>query len=116
MTNFHKEIVNTLKKILPTHYEMLLHRDIKTPCISYMELANQATEQGDTLGYSLIQYQVKVWSTKVSDLQEYAIKIDAALRPKGWKRTSSNELHDRESTMMQKILVYEAQALEQFEE
>lgn len=114
MTNFHKEIVSTLKKILPTHYELLLHRDIETPCISYMELANQATETGDTLGYSLIQYQVKVWGTKIADLQNYAIEIDAALRAKGFKRISSNELHDRESTMMQKILVYEAQALEQF--
>lgn len=114
MTNFHKEIVNTLKKILPTHYEMLLHRDLETPCISYMELANQATEQGNTLGYSLIQYQVKVWGTKIADLQNYAIQIDAAMRKLGFKRVSAQELHDTESTMMQKILVYEAQALEQF--
>ncbi len=114
MTNFHKEVVNTLKKILPTHYEMLLHRDLETPCISYMELANQATEQGNTLGYSLIQYQVKVWGTKISDLQNYAIQIDAAMRKLGFKRVSAQELHDTESTMMQKILVYEAQALEQF--
>ena len=114
MINLHKEVVNTLKKILPTHYEMLLHRDIETPCISYMELANQATEQGNTLGYSLIQYQVKVWGTKIADLQNYAAQVDAAMRGLGFKRVSAQELHDTESTMLQKILVYEAQALEQF--
>ena len=85
------------------------------PCISYMELSNASSETGDTLGYSVIQYQIKVWSNKIEDLQNYASQIDNALRPLGWKRVGSNELFDRESTMMQKILVYEAKALETFE-
>ena len=114
MINLHKEVVNTLKKILPTYYEMVLHRDIETPCISYMEIANQATEQGNTIGYSLVQFQIKVWGTKIADLQNYAAQVDAAMRGLGFKRTSAQEMHDTESTMMQKILVYEAQALEQF--
>ena len=116
MINYHKKIVNTLSTILPTHYELILHRGIKTPCISYMELSNSSRETGDTLGYSSIQYQIKVWSTKIEDLQNYALKIDDALRPLGWKRVGSNELFDRESTMIQKILVYEANALETFKE
>lgn len=116
MINYHKNIVKTLSTILPTHYELLLYRGISTPCISYMELSNASRETGDTLGYSSIQYQIKVWSTKIEDLQNYALKIDDTLRPLGWKRVSSNELFDRESTMMQKILVYEANALETFKE
>lgn len=114
MINFHKDIVKTLSKILPTHYEMILHSGLKTPCISYMELTNTSRETGDTLGYSTIQYQVKVWSDRVEDLQNYSIQIDDALRPLGWRRVGSNELFDRESTMMQKVLTYEANALEEF--
>lgn len=115
MINFHKSIVKTLKTILPTYYEMILNRELSIPCISYMELSNTSNEAGDTLGYSTIQYQIKVWSNKIEDLQNYASQIDNALRSLGWKRVGSNELFDRESTMMQKILVYEAKTLETFE-
>lgn len=114
MINFHKEMVTTLKTILPTYYEMFLNRNVAIPCISYMELANTANETGDTLGYSSIQYQVKVWGDRLEDLQAYAARIDDALRPKGWKRISCNEMHDSESAKIQKILVYEAKALETF--
>lgn len=115
MVNFHKDIVNTLKTILPTYYEMILHSGIKTPCISYMQLDNPTTAKGDTLEYSSIQYQIKVWGDRLEDLQTYAQKIDNALRPLGWQRLSCRELYDKESTMIQKIIVFEANALETFE-
>lgn len=114
MINYHSILVATLKNILPTHYELVLAKGTKVPCISYMELNNIAQEEGDTLGYSRIQYQIKVWGHDIGELQEYALKIDAALRPLGWKRVSSNELFDRNSTMIQKILGYEALASEEF--
>lgn len=114
MINVHADLVSTLEGILPTHYEMVLTSNTTTPCISYMELNNIETHTGDTLGYSRIQYQVKVWSNRIKDLQEYALKIDAALRPLGWRRVSSQELHDRNSTMLQKILTYEAVASENY--
>ena len=112
MVNEHSNLVSTLESILPTHYEMVLTSKTETPCLSYLELSNVDTETGDTLGYSRIQYQVKVWSNRVKDLQEYALKVDKALRALGWKRVGSQELHDRNSTMMQKILTYEALASE----
>lgn len=114
MINYHKTLVSTLNSILPTHYELVLHRGLATPCISYMELNNIASATGDTLGYSSLQYQIKVWSNRIEDLQNYALEIDNALRPLGWKRISCKELFDRESTMMQKIMTYEATALEDF--
>lgn len=114
MVNAHSDLVSTLESILPTHYEMALTSNTTTPCISYMELSNVDTETGNTLGYSRIQYQVKVWSNRIKDLQEYALEIDAALRPLGWRRVGSQELHDRNSTMMQKILTYEARASETY--
>lgn len=114
MINYHQVLVAALKTILPTHYEMTLTSKTKTPCISYMELNNYAAETGDTLGYSIISYQVKVWGTDISDLQHYAQLIDAVLRPLGFKRVSSGELADRNSSMIQKIMTYEATALETF--
>ena len=114
MINYHQNLVSALKTVLPTHYEMALTSKTATPCISYMETNNYSSTTGDTLGYSVITYQVKVWGNDISELQRYALEIDRVLRPLGWKRTSSNELYDRNSTMIQKILQYEALALEHF--
>jgi hypothetical protein len=114
MINYHAELVKALSSVLPTHYEMTLTAKTQTPCISYMETNNYVSTNGDTLGYSMITYQVKVWGNKLADLQKYALEVDDVLRPLGFTRTSSNELYDRNSTMIQKILTYEAMALEEF--
>ena len=114
MIDYNQTLVATLSKILPTHYEMTLVRGTKTPCISYMETNNYATETGDTLGYSRLAYQIKVWGSDIEELQKYARQIDNALRPLGWTRVSAGELYDRNSTMIQKILHYEAIAYENF--
>lgn len=114
MIDYHSRLVAALKTILPTHYELTLTKGTKTPCISYQERNNSAEEEGDTLGYSRISYTIKVWGTDIAELTAYALLIDAALRALGFKRTSSNELYDRNSTMIQKILTYEALALEEF--
>lgn len=116
MIDYHKELVKALESILPTHYEMVLKSDLETPCISYMEINNYSETEplAHSIGYSRISYQIKVWGNKIADLQKYALMIDSALRPLGWKRVSSGELYDRESTMVQKILTYEALAIENY--
>ena len=118
MIDNHSNLVAALKTVLPTHYEMVLHSGLETPCISYMELNNyQITDSlydSATLGYSRITYQVKVWGNDIADLQKYALEIDKVLRPLGYKRISSGELYDYQSTMIQKILTYEALALEAY--
>lgn len=115
MVNYHKELVATLNKILPTYYEMTLNKDCKVPCISYSERNNYTSEIGDTLGYSRVQYQVKVWGNNISVIQEYSEAVSEALRKLGWKRTSSGELYDRESTMIQKIMVFDGLFIESYE-
>lgn len=115
MIDYHKNLVATLNTILPTHYEMVLHSGLETPCISYMELNNYVEANGNTLGYSRLVYQVKVWGSDIGLLQHYSVEIDKALRPLGFKRTASNELYDNNSAMIQKILTYEALALENFD-
>lgn len=114
MIDYSKQLVTALKTVLPTHHEMALHSGLKTPCISYMELNNYSTESGDSLGYSRISYQVKVWGNKTADLQRYSLQIDSVLRPLGFKRIASGELYDQNSTMIQKILTYECLALENY--
>lgn len=115
MIDYHKQLVSALKEIgLPTHYEMVLHRGLETPCISYMELNNSVDSNGDTIGYSRITYQVKVWSNEIADLQKYALAIDNVLRPLGWKRIRAGELYDNNSTMAQKILTYEGLGYERY--
>ena len=115
MINYHTQLVNALKTIgIPVHYEMVLHSGLATPCISYMEISNVAAEEGNTLGYSRLQYQIKVWGTQIADLQKYALLIDTVLRPLGFKRVGCNEMYDNNSAMIQKIMTYEAFGLEDF--
>lgn len=114
MIDFHKELKSALEKILPTYYELALTSGTRTPCISYQERNNFDTDTGDSLGYSRLVYTVKVWGNEIATIQNYVKQIDSALRPIGFKRTSSQELFDYQSTMIQKILTYEAFALETY--
>ena len=67
MIDYHSTLLGALKQILPTHYELVLHSGLETPCISYMELYNAAEQEGDTLGYSRIQFPIKVGSNNIAD-------------------------------------------------
>lgn len=116
MINYHIELSKALETVLPTYYEMTLHSGLETPCISYMEINNYVAANGTDRGYSYISYQIKVWGHNIGDLQRYAQEIDTVLRPLGFKRTSTTELYDRESTMIQKIMTFEAFGFENFKE
>lgn len=115
MIDFHSQFVSALKTVLPTHYELTLTKGTPTPCISYQERNNYDDATGDNLGYSRISYTVKVWDNDIETIQKYVKQIDIVLRKLGFNRTSSNELHDINSTMIQKILTYECLALENYE-
>lgn len=114
MIDYDKELVAALSTILPTHYEMNLHRGLPTPCISYQENNNYDNETGDTIGYSTISYTVKIWGNDIATIKNYMVEVDKTLRPLGFKRTSSGELYDKNSTMIQKVLIYEALANETY--
>jgi hypothetical protein len=114
MIDYHKELVTALKTVLPTHYEMTLTPGIKTPCISYMETNNYVVAEGEYQGYSRVVYQVKVWANDISLIQKYAGEVAAVLRPLGFTRTASGELYDNNSSMIQKIMTFEALGFEEF--
>lgn len=116
MVDTHGQLVSALNSVLPTHYELALTANTSTPCISYQERDNAAITEiiGATVGYSRISYTIKVWSNRVEELQQYALEIDRVLRPLGFKRINSQELHDPQSTMIQKIMAYEALVYENY--
>lgn len=116
MIDYHSRLVDALNTVLPTHYEMRLTSGTATPCISYMETNNYSLTDivGASLGYSRITYQVKVWANDIELIQKYSMEVDKALRPLGFKRIASRELYDNASTMIQKIMSYEALAREEF--
>lgn len=115
MIDYHKELLSILSKILPTYFELNLTKDVSVPCITYLELNDYEEYKGDTLGYSIIRYQIKVWSTKLSELQSYGQQIDNALRKAGWRRVSAIELYDTDTAMKQKVFNYEARFREIYE-
>ena len=114
MIDNHANLVAALNAILPTHYEMMLTSKTATPCISYMELNNYTSTTGNERGYSVITYQVKVWAKSIEQIQNYAVEIDKALRPIGFKRIATTELYDNNSSMIQKIMTFECLALEEY--
>lgn len=115
MINYHEQLVKALEPVgLPVYYEMQLSEGADVPCLSYMELSNMDDAVGDTLGYSIISYQIKVWGRTVGALQHFALKVDEALRPLGFTRAASTELIDMRSTMLQKVMTYEAFASENY--
>lgn len=115
MIDYNKELVSALETVLPTKHELALTSKNKIiPCISWQERNNYVYANGDTLGYSILAFTVKVWAYSMEDIMKYSLMVDEVLRPLGFKRTSSNELYDRNSTMIQKILTYEALAHEDF--
>lgn len=114
MIDYNLELVSALDTVLPTYHELILTSKCAVPCISWQERNNYVQVNGDTLGYSVLVYTVKVWARTQEELIRYSLDVDRVLRPLGFKRTSSNELYDRNSTMRQKILTYEALGQEDF--
>ena len=114
MIDYSPNLVMALNDILPTHYEMTLTSNTKTPCISYMELNNASTNIGDTIGYSRLTYQIKVWGNDIKMIQQYIPEVDRVMHSLGFRRISTNEMHDIQSTMIQKILTYEALTIETY--
>lgn len=114
MIDYDAYLVAALNKVLPTHYELIITGNEKTPCITWQERNNYDDLTGDTFGYSRLSYTIKVWSPVVADLKKYALMIDVVLRPLGFRRTSTQQLGDPNSTMVQQIMTYEALASEQY--
>ena len=115
MFDYSNDLVSALNTILPTHYELALTPKTEIPCISWQERNNYTTtESSSNLAYSRITYTIKVWGKDLNELNYYAAEIDKTLRPIGFRRTSSGELYDIHSGLIQKILTFECLAYEHY--
>lgn len=92
MLDTKKQLVTTLTTVgIPVQYELFCDKTTK-PCITYQESNNYDMYIGDTLGYSVIRYTVKLWGDNLSTLMTYAESVDEKLKAIGYKRISANEL------------------------
>lgn len=115
MINYHASLVTALNELnIPVYYEMFMTSGASLPCVSYMELFNAATVEGDTLGYSEIQYQISIWDSSIATIQNHIDDLDKVMREQGFTRISSNEMADTKLGIIRKIFTYQARAVESF--
>jgi len=95
MINQKQELVSLLMTAtnLPVNYELFIRPAI-IPSISYTENDNVDLYIGDTMEYSTITYQLKVWAYSLNDISTYTASIDVAMKTAGYRRTFYQELND----------------------
>jgi hypothetical protein len=112
MIDIKKELVATIKSATsyPVYYD-LFYKPGAVPSVTYLELNDASFIEGDTLRYSSLRYQIKVYATTMDALVSTSIAIDAALKADGWTRVVSIETND--NTTFIKILRYIATGYEE---
>lgn len=93
MIDIKTQLVATLQTASswPVYYESL-YKPGNTPAITYTEADNADLLNGDTLSYSTIKCEIKIWSLTMADLVAKSIAIDTALKTDGWSRYAAVEL------------------------
>ena len=107
MIDVKKDLVAALKSATSwTVYYELLYKPGTIPAITYKELENNDLLNGDSVDYSTIRYEIKVWSYSMDEVIAKSIAIDSALKALGWSRYSSFEASYE--TQILKVLRYVA--------
>jgi len=112
MIDYSTQIVTALSTILKTYYELSCNGNTPKPCITYCEHNNRDTSYGETIGYSELSYSIKIWALDKATIETKSLLIDKAMRTLGFHRISSYELTT--DNQICKIMVYEAQAFENY--
>lgn len=110
MFNYKTQLVAELNTILPTWYELFADSSTATPCITYTEVENSSAAEGDTLRYSRIAFQLKIWGDDLAALEPYTEQVDTKMKQLGFTRVSFNELWYGNQVAL--IFRYEATACE----
>ena len=93
MIDYKPTLVSELETLgLPVHYELFINKDTEVPCISYQEGLNITHKDGDTLGYSYINFRIKIWAKRESEIAQYSLAIDSLMRGLGFDRIATSEL------------------------
>ena len=113
MVNYKETLVNKLQSLgLPVYAEPTCTKDTKVPCITYMLRDDSAVANGTTKGYSRLYFYVKVWSNRISEIEEWSDKVDTLMREAGFTRISTSE--DSFDTLLVKSINYRALAIEKY--
>lgn len=112
MVDFGKTIQATLEEILPCYYELFADGETPKPCITYQEYNNSDTRYGETLGYSAVQFMVKIWANDLDPMYDNALLVDKAMRRLGFHRVSATEL--TAGNQICKAMLYEGLGLENY--
>jgi hypothetical protein len=91
VVNGKQDLIERLSTIAPVEYELFVSTDTPIPCITYYENGNDDNLVGDTLAYSNVRYNVKIWSHSVKELTELSAKVADQMRLLGYRRLSSFE-------------------------
>lgn len=96
MIDTKKTLVTALKNVQSNVLYESAVESPTLPLITYSTIDDSVHKQGNTLGYSNIKYQVKVWTTNIKELVKLTKSIDKELRLIGLTRTYYNELKENE--------------------
>jgi len=107
MIDIKQELVTLLKAAtsMEVYYE-LLYKQGTVPSVTYIEVDNTDLLNGDTIDYSTIRYEIKVWSRSMSELVTKVAAIDAAMKNAGWSRYLAAETNHE--MILVKVLRYVA--------
>lgn len=114
MIDYKPTLINNLLVLgYPVLLEDTMASNTTYPVITY-NLSNDITRvNGDTLGYSDIYYNLKVWGKRVSEIEPIAKDIDDLMRANGFRRIATTELWF--NGICQKELRYQGLGRERFE-
>lgn len=112
MLDVKKTIVSNLKEV-QTNVKYELDVESPTlPLITYKTINDVVHAYGDSLGYSDIIFQIKVWATKVSEIASLTQQIDAKMRALGLTRSYYTEL--KEADVIIGVMQYSGLVKEEF--
>lgn len=116
MVNINIPLEDKLKDILPTYLEQFLDDTAKIPCISYSITRNQEMNQGNTVGYSMINARIKIWAKRMEELCSYSESVDNAMAELGHGRFIRSMVGDlNDNDLICRILDYAILLPEQYQ-
>ena len=92
MIDYKTTLIRELDTILPTYYELFVDSETPIPCITIMESNNSAEDEGDTIRFSRISYNIKIWADDLEIISQKGQELDNKMFEMGWERLSYNEL------------------------
>lgn len=94
MIDYKPTLVNALKGIseIPVFYESFIDSSTPVPCITYLQTVNSDYIVGDTITYSDLSFQIKVWSKSVAEIETIGQLIDTKMKSLGFTREFANQV------------------------